>query len=99
MPNRNRAISPDKKTALGVDCVEAPAHIVDVRAVARERVRLKIDVAEIDQPGPSRLDKSTMLPCDTGITDRAFGIVPNGEFWICHLPWPANIGIAGSCRA
>ena len=64
MPNRDRAIGPNKKTPLGVDRVQAPAHVVDVRAVARERVGLKIDVAEIDQPGPSRLDEPTTLPYD-----------------------------------
>jgi hypothetical protein len=79
-PNRDRAVGADRKPALGVNRVQAPAHIVHIGAVACERVGLKIDVAEIDQTGPDRLNKPTALPRDAGITDRAFGIVPDRKF-------------------
>jgi hypothetical protein len=62
MPNRDRTIGTDKKTPLGVDRMQTPAHVVDVCAVTSEGVGLEIDVAEIDQAGSGRLDKPTTLP-------------------------------------
>jgi hypothetical protein len=55
------------------------AYILDPRAETRKRIGLEIDVTKIDQARSGRADKPAVLPCDTGITDRTAGIVPDRE--------------------
>ena len=51
----------------------------DGGAEAGQRIGLQIDVAEFDSPGAGRAHQPVALPVDAGVTDRAFGIVPDRE--------------------
>ena len=55
-----------------------------------ERIGLKIDITELDNAGSGCTNQPAVLPLDTSITDRAFGIVPDREFR-AHSPPAADI--------
>ena len=78
-PNRDGAVGADIKTTVSIDRMQAAADIVDVRTEVLERVGLDIDIAEFYGAGASDADETVALPVDAGVTDRAFGVVPNGE--------------------
>ena len=50
-PNRDCAIGADVEPAVGIDRVQAAAHVLKPSAEARQRIRLEIDVAEVDDAG------------------------------------------------
>src|SRR5215470_7920730 len=59
--------------------VQPAAHVLDPRTEARESCGLQIDVTELDRAGLRGPHKPVVLPFDTAITNRAFGVVPDGE--------------------
>src|ERR1700722_4320643 len=78
-PNGDRAVSADVETSVGIDAVQPPAHIRQGGAEAGERIGLEIDIAEFDHAGAGRAHQPIALPVDAGVTNRAFGIVPDRE--------------------
>jgi hypothetical protein len=66
---------------VGVDRMQAAAHVVDVCTEVLECVGLDIDVAEFYGAGASGADATVALPVNAGVTDWAFGVVPNDEGW------------------
>src|SRR5580700_1181464 len=78
-PNFDRAVTADVEAAIGIDAVKPAAHIRKRGAEAGERIGLQIDVAEFDHAGASGAHQPAALPVDAGVTDRAFGIVPDRE--------------------
>jgi hypothetical protein len=92
-PHRDRAVRSDVQAIRGIDGVKPAPHILDRRAEARQRVGLKIDVAELDKAGASRTDKSIALPVDAGVTNGIFGVVPDGELRTHFVPYldPCNL--------
>src|SRR5580704_1062552 len=78
-PDRDRAVGADEEAAIGIDAVQPAAHIRQGGAEAGERIGLQIDVAEFDSAGAGRAHQPAALPVDAGVTDRAFGIVPDRE--------------------
>src|SRR5450432_621501 len=80
-PNCYRAVGADVQPAVRVDRVQPAPHILDAGAEAGERIGLAIDVTEFDGAGPDRMNQPAALPIDSGITDRAFRIVPNCQLW------------------
>jgi hypothetical protein len=59
--------------------MKAAAHVFQSGAEAGQRVRLQIDIAECDDACSRGLHQAIALPVDTGITDRALGIVVDRE--------------------
>ena len=78
-PDRDRAIDPRVEPVLGIDGMQPAPDVVDPKAEAGQRIRLEIDVTKIDRTGARRANQSMMLPVNAGVTDRAFGIVPDRE--------------------
>jgi hypothetical protein len=60
--------------------MQPTTHVIYSGTEAGERIGLKIDVTKLDQAGSGRADQPAALPLDSGITDRAFGVVPDCEF-------------------
>jgi hypothetical protein len=69
-PNRDGAIGADMELIVGIDCVQAAAHVFKPGAEARRRIRLEIDVAEFDDAGAAarvrRLRWKSMPALQTG---------------------------------
>src|SRR3984957_15835345 len=81
-PNGDRAIGADMEAAIGIDAVQPAAHIRKRGAEAGQRIGLEINVAEFDQSSAGRAPQPAALPIDAGVTDRAFGVVPDRELRI-----------------
>jgi hypothetical protein len=79
-PNCDCAVSAYVQSALCVNGMQPATHVLDPCAEVGERIRLEIDVTELDHAGPSRADEPAVLPLDASITDRAFCIVPDCKF-------------------
>ncbi len=79
-PNGDCAVGADVEVVIRIDGVKPAPHVFQAGAEAGEGVGLKIDVAELDHAGTRRLNQTTALPFDAGITDRAFGVVPDRSF-------------------
>jgi hypothetical protein len=79
LPDGDGAIGADVQVPVGIDRMEATAHIFQAGAETGERIGLQIDVAECDDAGASGLHQAIALPVDAGVTDRAFGIVVDGQ--------------------
>ena len=84
-PYRYCTIGTDIKPSLRVDGVQPASDVFHACTETHKRVRFEIDIAEFDQPGASGPNQPITLPVDTGITDRAFGIVPDCKLR-AHLP-------------
>src|SRR5215831_9008835 len=69
----------DVQAPVGIDRMEATAHIFQAGAETGECIGLQIDVAECDDAGASGLHQAIALPVNAGVTDRAFGIVVDGQ--------------------
>jgi hypothetical protein len=65
-PDGDGAIGTDMKPALGIDRVQTAAHVFQSGAEMRQRVRLKIDVAEVDQAAPRHLNPAHAVASLTG---------------------------------
>src|SRR5262249_6470891 len=78
-PDFDGAIRADMELAFGIERMQAPPHVLDIGAEAGEGIWLEVDVAKLDRAGSRRLQQAIPLPVDAGITDRAFGVVPDGE--------------------
>src|SRR5579862_803290 len=89
-PNRDRAVSPDVQSAVRIDRMQPATHVFDPDAEAGQRLGRETDVAKLDRAGPGRPHQTAALPLDAGVADRAFGIVPDGQFRMHILPtaWP-----------
>src|SRR5580704_1157558 len=87
-PNGDGAVGADVETSVGIDAVQPAAHIRQRGAEAGQRIGLQIDVAEFDHAGAGRAHQPAALPIDAGVTDRAFGIVPDRELraHCCAIP-------------
>src|SRR5258707_1672027 len=72
--------------ALGVDSMQPATHLFDSGAETGERSGLEIDVTKFDDAGPHGAKEPAALPFDAGITDGAFGVVPDGE--LRKHAWP-----------
>jgi hypothetical protein len=86
-PDCDRTIGPEMQSTFGVDGMQAAANVFHAGAEAGERIGLEIDVAKFDRAGFGRAHEAATLPVDAGVADRAFGVVPDGEF-----------GMRGGCR-
>src|SRR6267378_4490921 len=91
-PDRDRAVDPRVKPVLGIDGMQPAPDVVDPDAEAGQRIRLQIDVTKIDGAGSGRANQPMMLPVNAGVTDRTFGVVPNGEFFRHYV-------VAQRCRS
>ena len=78
-PNGDGAIGADVQAAIGVDAVQPAVHIRKRGAEAGERFGIQNDVEEFDSAGAGGAHQTAALPVDAGVTDRAFGIVPDRE--------------------
>jgi hypothetical protein len=78
-PNCDGAIGADMEPIVGIDCVQAAAHVLKPGAEARQRIRLEIDVAELDDAGAGGAGQAAALEVDAGVTDRTFGVVINDK--------------------
>src|SRR5215472_13123201 len=76
-PNRDRAVNPRVEPVVTIDSMQPAPHVIHSDAEARERVRLEIDVTEMDGARSGRANKSTALPIDARVAHRTFGIVPD----------------------
>src|SRR5713226_3950585 len=78
-PDRDRDIGADEKAPGVVRGMEAPAHVLERRAMGRERLRLEIDVAKRDRSCLDRGDEPVALAIDAGVADGTASIVPDHE--------------------
>lgn len=78
-PNCDRAIGADMEPIVGIDCVQAAAHVLKPGAEAGQRIRLDIDVAEFDDAGAGGAGEAAALEVDAGVTNRTFGVVVDDE--------------------
>jgi hypothetical protein len=81
-PDFDRTVCADVEAARSVDAVQAATNVSNGRAVARQSVRLEVDVAELDDALARRANEPFALPVDPRVADGAFAIVPDGELWI-----------------
>jgi hypothetical protein len=85
-PNRDRAVGADVQPAVRIDRMQPATHVLDPDPETGKRVGRETNVKKLNRTGPGRTDQPAALPFDAGIADRAFGIVPDGQFRTHRLP-------------
>src|SRR5450631_2604874 len=78
-PNGNCASRAYVQSALVVNGMKPATHIRDSGTEAGERIRLEIDVTELNHASPDGPDEPAALPLDSRVTDGALGVVPDSE--------------------
>jgi len=79
-PNGDGTIYPDKQSPFRIDGMKPTTNIADRGLKLTERFGFEVDVAKLDRTGANGADESVPLPVYPGVTNRAFGIVPDREF-------------------